>query len=260
MKSIIILNDESFYLTDFLDQFLQNTKHPIEHVFTVDFFPPQADKSAYTKASIAIMSHIFLLRYLGKTLKQNLLKILPLPIKLKRRASIAHACKHHNVAHKKIVDVNDPEFLAWLSEHRIETVMSICSQIYKKPILNLPNLKLYNFHPSLLPKNKGRFPIFWAFLRGDEQGMTCHRIVEKIDAGEILCQKSIPTSNRDDVASVLDKVTQLSPSFFEEAFDRIKANNPQMDLHPGESFYGPTPTLEQIQEYRRIIRDRRSKA
>src|SRR5690606_17243569 len=132
------------------------------------------------------------------------------------RASIAHACAHHNVAHKKIVDVNDPEFLKWIVDNKIDTAMSICSQIYRKPILNLPNFKLFNFHPSLLPKNKGRFPIFWAFLNGDEQGMTCHRIVEQIDAGEILCQTKIESGPRDDVASMLDKITLLSPSSFEE--------------------------------------------
>lgn len=189
------------------------------------------------------------MKYIVKSLKQGLLKLLPLSKRVKRRASI-----------EKIVDVNDPEFIAWISENKIETAMSICSQIYRKPILSLDNFKLYNFHLSLLPKNKGRFPVFWAFLRGDEQGMTCQRIVEEIDAGEILCQTTIKTTNKDDVASVLDKITQLSPSFFEEAFDRIKANNPQSGLLLGESFYGPTPTTKQIQEYRRVIRDRRSKA
>ncbi len=259
MKTILILNDEKYYLPGFLDEFLNNTKHEITHIFTVDFFPPQANKKTYTKASMAIMPTRFLLLYILKTSFYALLSILPLPSRFKRLCSIAHTCRHYSIPHKKILDVNDPLFLEWIKSERIEAALSICSQIYRLPILSIDHLKLYNFHPSLLPRNKGRFPVFWAFMRHDPQGMTCHRIVEKIDAGEILCQTVVETSTKDDVATVLNKITKLSPSFFEEAFDRIMQNNPQKNLIPGDSFYGPTPSMDEIKTYHRIIHDRRSK-
>lgn len=260
MKTILILNDEKYYLPGFLDEFLQHTKHEVSHVFTVDFFPPQANKKAYTKASMAIMPWSFLVRYIAKSAINSVTSILPFSKYAKRLCSIAKTCRYHSIPHKKILDVNDPLFIDWLKKEKIEAALSICSQIYRLPILSIEGLKLYNFHPSLLPRNKGRFPIFWAFLREDPQGMTCHRIVERIDAGTILCQRVIETSTKDDVATVLDKITELSPSFFEEAFDRIKHNNPQQNLIPGDSFYGPTPSMEEIKAYRRIIHDRRSKA
>ncbi len=256
---ILILNDESYYLPRFLDEFLTLTKHDVKHIFTVDFFEPNAKKGDFRRASRAIMPRRFVAKYLVTMIKNWLLTILPLPMRWRRRTSICAAAQFHAIPCKAISDVNDPLFIKWIKEHRIDAALSFASQIYRQEILQLEGFALYNFHPGILPRNKGRFPIFWAFVRDEVQGMTCHRVSEEIDGGEIICQQVVACELSDDVASMLEKITLLSPSFFEEAFDRIVNNNPQQNLISGESFYGPTPTKDQIKSYQRIIHARRLK-
>lgn len=47
-------------------------------------------------------------------------------------------------------------------------------------------------HPSLLPRHRGPDPTAWAILCADEKsGVTCHRIAETYDTGDILAQEEI---------------------------------------------------------------------
>jgi len=61
-----------------------------------------------------------------------------------------------------------------------------------KALLDLTPYPL-NIHPSLLPKYRGPNPILAPLLAGEkETGVTLMRITEKMDAGDILSQRSLP--------------------------------------------------------------------
>lgn len=63
-------------------------------------------------------------------------------------------------------------------------------------------------HPSLLPRHRGPDPTAWAILEGDaETGITCHRLEEEYDTGDILGQERIaidPSWNAWQLARALD--------------------------------------------------------
>lgn len=67
--------------------------------------------------------------------------------------------------------------------YRPDVVISFLSdKILKGPILDIPNI---NFHPAP-PKYPGRGGASYALFNGDtEFGATAHRMVEKVDAGQI---------------------------------------------------------------------------
>ena len=47
-----------------------------------------------------------------------------------------------------------------------------------------------NFHPSLLPHDRGPYPQVQAILRGERNwGVSCHKISEEFDAGDVLLQR-----------------------------------------------------------------------
>ncbi len=49
--------------------------------------------------------------------------------------------------------------------------------------------RLFNLHPSLLPKYKGLKAIDRAFKAQDDIGVTIHHVVPEVDAGEIVLQE-----------------------------------------------------------------------
>ena len=64
--------------------------------------------------------------------------------------------------------------------------------ILPKEILEKENITCINCHQALLPAHKGRNAEAWAIFEGDQKtGITWHRMTERVDEGEILCQKEI---------------------------------------------------------------------
>lgn len=80
-------------------------------------------------------------------------------------------------------------------------------------IINIPQYKIVNIHPSLLPKYRGATPGPWQIINGEKQSaVTFFQIDSQPDHGPIICQ--IPFS----ISS-----TATADSFYRQAF-RLAAN------------------------------------
>ncbi len=63
----------------------------------------------------------------------------------------------------------------------------------ERAVWTMPRLDCVNLHPSLLPAYRGPAPLFWQLRSGEaETGVTLHRVDERIDAGDIVCQCRVP--------------------------------------------------------------------
>ncbi len=83
-------------------------------------------------------------------------------------------------------------------------------QILRRNVLELPRFGCINIHSSLLPRWRGAAPIQWAILSGDaETGVTTMHLVEKLDAGDILLQKSTPIGAEDTAGTLHDRLAQM---------------------------------------------------
>jgi methionyl-tRNA formyltransferase len=83
-------------------------------------------------------------------------------------------------------------------------------QILRTNVLQLPRLGCVNIHSSLLPRWRGAAPIQRAMLAGDAvTGITTMRLVEKLDAGDILLQQTTPISDEDTASAVHDRLAVI---------------------------------------------------
>ena len=64
-------------------------------------------------------------------------------------------------------------------------------------VLTLPRLGCLNFHPSLLPHNRGKDPNFWALVEERPYGVTLHFADNSVDGGDIAYQREIPVTWED---------------------------------------------------------------
>ena len=82
-------------------------------------------------------------------------------------------------------------------------VMAFVAQIIPAQVLEHPPHGTIQFHPSLLPRHRGRSAINHALLQGDgETGLTIFWVDAGIDTGPILLQKRVPLGQNDTVNSV----------------------------------------------------------
>jgi methionyl-tRNA formyltransferase len=74
-----------------------------------------------------------------------------------------------------------------------------------------------NVHPSLLPRHRGRAPVFWTILCGDAvTGVTLHRLEPVLDAGPIVLRRSIAVPARATSASLECLLDTLAATLVEE--------------------------------------------
>jgi len=107
----------------------------------------------------------------------------------------------------------------------------ICSIYYryiiKKKIIDSCNGKIFNLHPSLLPKYRGCSSLTWAIINGEsEAGFSYHYVDEGCDTGNILLQERIKIEEWDTQETLYNKVLFAAMDCFYEAFKMVASGTP----------------------------------
>jgi methionyl-tRNA formyltransferase len=107
-------------------------------------------------------------------------------------------------------------------------ILAFVTQIVPPPVFNAPRLGSICFHPSLLPKYRGRSAINWALINGETKtGISLFWVDEGIDTGPILLQKEVAVDPDDTTGTLyFNKLFPVGVEAIGEAVDLIKAGNP----------------------------------
>ena len=119
-------------------------------------------------------------------------------------------------------------------------VMAFVTDIVPESILNIPRLGTIQYHPSLLPRHRGRSSINWAIINGDTKtGITILWPDAGIDTGPILLQKEVEISLTDTVGSLYyDKLFPLGVEAIIESIELIhKGQAPRILQDESQSTY-----------------------
>ena len=74
-----------------------------------------------------------------------------------------------------------------------------------------------NVHPSLLPRWRGAAPVERAIMAGDtETGVTVHRTVRELDAGQIAAASAFPIASEDDAGTVFSRAAAVAIDLLDE--------------------------------------------
>ncbi|MCB9915769.1 MAG: bifunctional UDP-4-amino-4-deoxy-L-arabinose formyltransferase/UDP-glucuronic acid oxidase ArnA [Planctomycetes bacterium] len=108
-------------------------------------------------------------------------------------------------------------------------------------VLALPKHGAFNLHGSLLPAYRGRCPINWVLVNGEEQtGVTLHHMVKRPDAGDVVGQRAIPIDAEDTALSLMQKANAAAGELLDELVPQILAGSaPRTPQDPASaSYYG----------------------
>jgi methionyl-tRNA formyltransferase len=97
--------------------------------------------------------------------------------------------------------------------------------IIKEPILSLPNIGVLNFHPSMLPFNRGKNYNFWTIVENTPYGVSIHFVNETIDGGDIIFQKQIGKDWSDTGETLYFKAQDAIVELFTEKYPDIRKGN-----------------------------------
>ncbi|MEW6201164.1 MAG: formyltransferase family protein, partial [bacterium] len=117
-------------------------------------------------------------------------------------------------------DLEKPAFIDKIRKHSPDYILSVYSrQIFRKPLLQTPRMHCINIHPSILPKDRGVSPIFWAMSRGENLvGATLHTMQESVDTGTILAQTKLEVKEDDTEHGLYYKLSVISSAMINNFF------------------------------------------
>jgi len=155
--------------------------------------------------------------------------------------ALAARAASHGVALERSEDVNADPFVERLRALAPDLMLIAgCSQILRAPLRSAARLGVVNFHPSLLPRYRGKEPLFWALLEGETlTGCTAHHATDTVDAGPILLKREVAISPRATSASLARVVDEAGATLVPEllAMARAGALPPgQLPAEPGRLF------------------------
>jgi len=136
--------------------------------------------------------------------------------------------------------VGSAESLEILRELKADLFVVVAyGQYIPQSVLALPPCGAINLHPSLLPKYRGASPIQWALVNGDSMtGVTILYVSEKMDSGDILCQREVPIGPEDNALTMEPVLAQAGADLLMEAAEQIRsgtaAARPQDDADATE--------------------------
>lgn len=123
--------------------------------------------------------------------------------------------------------LRDEGFIAELRKYPADAYVIVAyGKIIPREIFDHPPLKTINLHPSLLPKYRGAAPVEWALMRGETvTGITVQLINERLDAGDILAQKTIAVGSGMTAGELYDIVLPEGAALLGETLRRMAAGD-----------------------------------
>ncbi len=112
------------------------------------------------------------------------------------------------------VNINSPEMVVAINDIGCELIVVVdFGQMVGKTVRELALLGAINLHGSLLPVLRGAAPIHWAIINGLKQtGVTTFLLVDKMDAGPILLQKTLDIDSLDTAEDLCVRIADLGAS------------------------------------------------
>jgi methionyl-tRNA formyltransferase len=139
-----------------------------------------------------------------------------------------------------VSDINSSETNNWIKDRQPDIIFCFgWSKLITSNLLVSTPLGVLGYHPTMLPKNRGRHPIVWALVLGlQSTGSTFFFMNEHADAGDIVSQSVVEIDYLDDARTLYDKIlcaakdqlTDLVPRIVAGDYLRQKQDDSQSNL------------------------------
>lgn len=143
-------------------------------------------------------------------------------------------------------NVNDAEFLKRLraADARLGLVIAFGQKLGPALLGTFP-FGCVNLHASLLPKYRGAAPIQWAIVHGErETGCTVFKIVERMDAGPILVQRTTRIKPEETAGELHDRLAGIGVDAVRAALAMYSADGEPAMTPQDESQASKAPKLK----------------
>ncbi len=126
--------------------------------------------------------------------------------------SVAEVAAAHNLKVFAPDNINHPLWVERIRKMQPDIIFSFYYRSIVGPeILKIPARGCLNLHGSLLPKYRGRCPVNWALVNGEEEtGVSLHYMTPQPDSGDIVAQEAFAITPEDTAISLHGKLNNAA--------------------------------------------------
>ena len=100
--------------------------------------------------------------------------------------------------------------------------------IIPEEIFSQAKFGAYNMHGSYLPTYRGRAPLNWAIINGENySGVSLHVLEKTFDTGAIVDQEKVEFLENEYVADIQPRITDAGVKLFKRSLEKLLDGNPQ---------------------------------
>ena len=120
-------------------------------------------------------------------------------------------------------------------------IVSGFSRLIPPKVIKSTRVATVNIHQSLLPAYRGRHPLNWAIINGENHtGVTLHHLNESFDEGNIILQKKVEISGNDTIMSLYWKTVETGREILRTFYKKAKKGDIKgFRQNPGLATYFP---------------------
>ena len=126
-------------------------------------------------------------------------------------SNFAEIIKSQGTPVYKVRNINSEENIQLLQNLSPDFIFVVgWSQILSKEILDIPKQGCIGYHPTELPKHRGRAPIPWSIIHDLRQSaVTLFYLDEGVDSGDVLAQRSFSIDFKDTATTMFHKIGNI---------------------------------------------------
>jgi methionyl-tRNA formyltransferase len=150
-------------------------------------------------------------------------------------------CEENNILYTPFNKINSSGHADLLKELQPDVFFVVgLSQLVSQELLSIPRLGCIGFHPTLLPKGRGRAPIAWLVLNEKEGAANFFLMGDGADDGPIFVQEPFDIEEQDDARAVEQKILEAIGVALDQWLPSLKRGewNPVAQEEMNASYYG----------------------
>jgi methionyl-tRNA formyltransferase len=143
---------------------------------------------------------------------------------------LSRYCKKKKIFHYITKNVHNYQTVKKIKSFQPDYIFCFgWSQILKKIILKEAKKFCVGYHPGKLPENKGKHPLIWAITLGlNQTASTFFKLTNKVDDGNIISQKKIIITKKDNAKTLYRKMQTTSCAQLKDILKKLNSSRLQI--------------------------------
>lgn len=205
-------------------KFIIMTDEGLDNNFTDELIASKLIPALIVTKSPFYCGNLSPFKYLIKKVFLVLRYVIKLSV-IKRKYQAYFLARKYSIPRWPSERVNDDDFGRLIKEMEVDYAFIFTFRKLKENIYNAPKYGCINFHPALLPLNRGASPANWIILNNQPKtGITFHFVTKDIDAGDIIEQYEIPLSGYETTQILNEYLFSIGTILFVRLILRLSHN------------------------------------